>query len=211
MTFKTNDKHTDIQDRYFLSIDRVDGRKVDLIQDKGCYFVLSKDSVLSTDSITASGAYAAVVESGNLEGDATIITMPGIKRISTVTVVDPRAPGDLSYIDGCSNSVLAVPPRNGDPCLNYLYFPSGVDQTFHTHPSLRVGIIVSGRGIAEYYEGSILKTTRLNPGDSFVLDRHTRHRFRTEDSIMSIIAFHPDSEDGPRDEYNPMKARTYIK
>jgi quercetin dioxygenase-like cupin family protein len=92
-----------------------------------------------------------------------------------------------------------------------LYFPSGVDQTFHTHPSLRVGIIVSGRGIAEYYEGIILKTTRLNPGDSFVLDRHTRHRFRTEDSIMSIIAFHPDSEDGPRDEYNPMKARTYIK
>jgi hypothetical protein len=27
---------------------------------------------------------------------------------------------------------------------------------------------------------------------------------------MSLAVFHPDSEDGPKDEANPMKTRTYI-
>lgn len=211
MTFKINQPNITIQNRYFLSVDRISGNEFELAHDNACYFVMSQNSELITPAITVVGMYAAVVEHGTVQGDAVVVKMMGIKRIDAVSMVDSKTPGDLSYIDGCSNSVLIVPPRNGDPCLNYLYFPAGVDQTFHTHPSVRVGIVVGGSGIAEYYEGSILKTTRLNTGDSFVIDRHGRHRFCTKDSTMSIIAFHPDSEDGPRDEHNPMKTRTYIK
>ena len=41
--------------------------------------------------------------------------------------------GRLSYIDGCSDSVLVSMPRMGDPVLNYLHFPTGIYQTQHTH------------------------------------------------------------------------------
>ena len=211
MTFKLNVPSTDIQDRYFLSVNRIHNTALELNQDSACYFVLSQGSKLTTPTIAATGIYAAVVDYGTVEGNAVVIKMPGVKRSDVVAAVDPNIPGDLSYIDGCSNSVLVVPPRNGDPCLNYLYFPSGIDQTFHTHPSVRIGVIAGGNGFAEYFEDGELRITPLNAGDWFVLDRHVRHRFRTEDSTMSIIVFHPDSEDGPRDEHNPMKTRTYLK
>ncbi|MBL7998327.1 MAG: cupin domain-containing protein, partial [Candidatus Kapabacteria bacterium] len=54
--------------------------------------------------------------------------------------------GRLKYIDGCTDSLLIPPVKYGDPCLNALYFPAGIDQTAHTHPSMRVGMIVSGKG-----------------------------------------------------------------
>ena len=141
------------------------------------------------------------------EGKGVIIEMPGYYYFNDrFTTVAPGIPGNLSYIDGCSNSNLIDPARNGEPCLNYLYFPKHIDQTFHTHPSVRIGFILSGSGIAETPEGEI----PLTAGDVFVLDRFCRHRFKTADSHMSLIAFHPDSEDGPRDEQNPMKTRTYL-
>ena len=56
--------------------------------------------------------------------------------------------GRLSYIDGCTDSLLVMPPRLGDPCLNYLHFPMGIDQTQHLHPSIRMGIDIGGKGIA---------------------------------------------------------------
>lgn len=211
MAFKLNNPTTDIQDRYFLTVNHINNTVLALEQSNVCYFVLSQNSKLTASSIVATGIYAAVVESGIIDGSAVVIKMPGVKRPNIVAAVDPASPGDLSYIDGCSNSVLATPPRNGDPCLNYLYFPSGIDQTFHTHPSLRIGVIVNGNGFAEYFEDGKLRVTTLKTGDSFVLDRHVKHRFRTEDSIMSIIVFHPDSDDGPKDEFNPMKSRTYSK
>ena len=56
--------------------------------------------------------------------------------------------GRLSYIDGCSDSVLVSMPRMGDPVLNYLHFPTGIYQTQHTHPSIRMGVVIDGEGEA---------------------------------------------------------------
>jgi quercetin dioxygenase-like cupin family protein len=51
----------------------------------------------------------------------------------------------------------------------------------------------------------------LAEGDIFILEVGEEHRFRTSDSTMDIIAFHPDSDTGPTDEDHPMINRTIIE
>jgi hypothetical protein len=114
--------------------------------------------------------------------------------------------GRLTYIDGCSDTLLVYPPRLGDPSLNVLYFPKDIDQTFHIHPSLRMGIVASGNGLASTNDGDSLLTARM----AFCLDPMERHRFKTTDSEMIIIAYHPDGDWGPTDHNHTMLNRTYI-
>jgi len=103
--------------------------------------------------------------------------------------------------------LLVYPPRLGDPTLNYLYFPPGIDQSFHTHPSIRVGCVIQGEGKASLRD----KEIDLVPGVMFALEEKELHRFRTSSGdIMKIIAFHPDGDWGPTDENHTMLNRTYI-
>ena len=114
--------------------------------------------------------------------------------------------GRLSYIDGCSDSVLIYPPRQGDPSFNLLVFPANIDQTFHLHPSIRLGIVVSGNGI------SSLKTQNvpLDCGTMFCLEPQEIHRFKTQESGMRIVIYHPDGSWGPTDHDHVMINRTYL-
>ena len=114
--------------------------------------------------------------------------------------------GRLRYIDGCSDTLLCPPPRQGDPCLNLLHFPAQVRQTMHTHPSLRAGMVARGDGIAISPTGE----TPLSAGMVFVIPADTPHRFVTDGSPMDVIAWHPDSDWGPRDECHPMLNRTWV-
>lgn len=114
--------------------------------------------------------------------------------------------GDVRYIDGCTDSLLVCPPRKGDPCLNALYFPPNINQTFHTHPSQRLGAVLSGRGVA-CLEG---KEIALVPGTVFLIETNEVHRFRTEVEPMVVVAYHPDSDWGPTDEVHPMINRTFL-
>lgn len=114
--------------------------------------------------------------------------------------------GRLKYIDGCTDSLLIPPVKLGDPCLNLLYFPPGIDQTAHTHPSDRIGVICSGRGECETPDGII----PLTPGTMFRIPYEGMHKFRTTDSEMRVIAYHPDSDFGPEDENHPMINRTIV-
>lgn len=115
--------------------------------------------------------------------------------------------GRLVYIDGCSDSILVSPPRFGDPSLNHLHFPEGILQSFHIHPSIRAGIVVSGEGQASLGKDRQLP---LKAGAVFVLDEREPHRFCTYESQMHIVAFHPDSDFGPTDSNHPMKNRTLL-
>ena len=54
----------------------------------------------------------------------------------------------LAYIDGCSDTILVMPPRLGNPVYNHLHFPFGVNKSQHTHPTIRMGIIADGEGVA---------------------------------------------------------------
>jgi hypothetical protein len=118
-----------------------------------------------------------------------------------------EATGRLRYIDGCTDSLLVPPVTFGAPCLNALYFPPGIDQTPHTHPSVRIGLIASGSGICALPEGPV----PLVPGEAFVIRTGGVHSFRTgPESGMVVIAYHPDSDFGPLDENHPMINRTIV-
>jgi len=171
------------------------------------FFILSNASI-TTNKFTGSGDLVARVNGEvSVDGEHIVIENPGyLFSDETMSSYNKGVTGDLSYIDGCSNTNLINPPRNGDPCMNYLYFPPAVSQQFHTHPSVRIGLVVAGSGIACVPEGEI----PLTPGKCFYLDRHALHRFKTTSDSLSIVVFHPDSDDGPRDEANPMKTRTYL-
>ncbi len=115
--------------------------------------------------------------------------------------------GRLRYIDGCTDTLLVAPPKLGDPCLNALYFPPGTDQTEHTHPSLRAGLVVSGGGVCRLPEGEV----PLTPGRAFLIPAEGLHSFATSDRPMVVAAYHPDSDFGPSDEEHPMINRTIVE
>ncbi len=115
--------------------------------------------------------------------------------------------GRLKYIDGCTDSLLIAPIMLGDPCLNLLYFPPGIRQTPHTHPSMRVGIVASGSGVCVTPAGTI----PLAPGKAFVIHAGGVHSFTTDREPMRVIAYHPDSDFGPTHEDHPMINRAIGK
>jgi len=199
-----------ILDRHIVNISKI-SLDANIISDGAStkFIMLSSGTISFQNSDRITGCLAAAVNNSvTLRGHGIVINSPG-NHLTEESIIKVTAaiPGNLSYIDGCSNSNLVHPARNGDPCLNYLYFPSGINQTFHTHPSYRIGIVLSGSGTAETTGDKYALTT----GTMFLLERHTVHRFFTTNSHMSLMVFHPDSEDGPRDEFNPMKSRTYIR
>lgn len=120
--------------------------------------------------------------------------------------LDTTKSGKLSYIDGCSDSLLVYPPRFGDASMNYLYFPSNITQSYHTHPSIRIGYVIDGFGFSDTDQ-----TIPLEKNVFFCLEEHELHRFKTDNSFMKIVVYHPDGEWGPTDENHTMLNRTYIK
>ncbi|WP_257285171.1 AraC family ligand binding domain-containing protein [Endozoicomonas sp. SESOKO1] len=121
--------------------------------------------------------------------------------------VEPE--GRLNYIDGCKDSMLQAPIRKGDPCLNALYMPEGVLQTMHTHPSMRAGFIMVGGAKCTTPE----KVIDLEDGHIFFMPADVKHFFRSdhgENTVMKLVAYHPDSDFGPTDEIHPMINRTLV-
>ncbi len=114
--------------------------------------------------------------------------------------------GRLRYIDTCSDTLLCGPPLRGDPCLNHLHFPAGVDQTEHTHPSTRAGVVARGGGMCL----TPSREFQLRPGMIFYIPTGGVHRFQTIDQDMDVIAYHPDSDFGPTHEEHPMVNRTLV-
>jgi hypothetical protein len=120
--------------------------------------------------------------------------------------------GRLRYIDGCTDSLLVPPIKYGDPCLNLLFFPPNTDQTMHTHPSDRIGMILSGQGecLTEDEHGKSAEPIALASGMLFIIHAGGRHKFRTQKHGMRVLAYHPDSDFGPTDLDHPMINRTMI-
>lgn len=115
--------------------------------------------------------------------------------------------GRLKYIDGCTDSLLVPPVKMGDPCLNALFFPENIDQTAHTHPTMRVGMVIEGSGSC-VTPGA---TYDLVPGKIFIIHPEGTHRFRTRAGAkLTVVAYHPDSDFGPQDEDHPMINRTIV-
>ena len=114
--------------------------------------------------------------------------------------------GRLAYIDGCTDTLLIGPPVKGDPCFNLLHFPANTNQTMHTHPSLRCGITLAGRGVARFPDGEVA----LLPGDCWFLETGGQHAFYTTDSELLVSAWHPDTDTGPHRDDHPMLNKTMV-
>lgn len=140
----------------------------------------------------------------NAKGTVVVIRRVGFRGLYAAGMIEER--GRLAYIDGCSDTMLVSPPRLGDPVFNHLHFPARIDQSQHAHPSIRLGVVARGRGLAH---GPGWEKP-LEKGAVFLLEAHEQHAFRTGDSTMDVIAFHPDSDWGPTDAIHPMKNRTYL-
>jgi hypothetical protein len=139
------------------------------------------------------------------DGRALVAARIGYRGVFSLSgPLEPQ--GRLRYINGCSDSVLIAPTRRGDPCLNMLYVPPGIDQTEHTHPTVRAGIVVSGSGICRTPECEF----PLPQGGVFVLAPDAPHSFHTTGEHMQIVVFHPDSDTGPSDDDHPMLNRTLV-
>lgn len=146
------------------------------------------------------------------EGVVVIICRIGFRGLLSVGLVEQV--GRLTYIDGCSSTVLAPPPRVGDPVLNHLHFPPETLQTEHTHPTIRFGVVAKGQGIAfgSHPCGDGRWEKPLTEGAVFLLHAQERHAFQTLGSNegMDIISYHPESDWGPTDHSHPMLTRTYV-
>lgn len=173
-------------------------------------FVYGGDAVLKTSSgnfTLREKMYFSCPGPATLLGDGQGIVVSRMNYRGIFSIGGPiESNGRLLYIDGATDTLLIPPVMKGDPCLNALYFPADINQTQHTHPSIRVGIIISGRGEC-ITENEIFT---LEPGQVFVIPANGLHSFRTTDSPMSVIAFHPDSDYGPTNEVHPMINRTMV-
>ena len=179
-------------------------------------FVVEGETRLTADALTLSlsaGAFFAVPGAVLLETKGVVVVVErfGFRALPLAGAIE--ATGRLAYIDGCSDSILCMPPRLGDPVLNHLHFPAGIVQTPHSHPSIRLGVVARGRGLAygPGIGGAKAWELPLETGAVFCLHEHEVHAFKTtRGESMDVIAYHPDSDWGPTDGVHPMLNRTYI-
>ncbi|KPP81821.1 MAG: hypothetical protein HLUCCA04_08430 [Oceanicaulis sp. HLUCCA04] len=187
-----------------------DGAELDLDIDAAFFgFVHEGEAQIETASGTftlTAGMYFSANERLRVRGGKGIV-IARLGHRAFFTIGGPvEQKGRLKYIDGCTDSLLIAPIKLGDPCLNLLYFPPGIDQTAHTHPSDRIGVVHSGRGVCVTPNEVI----PLEPGTMFRIPLEGNHKFRTTDSEMRVIAYHPDSDFGATDIDHPMINRTMV-
>lgn len=139
------------------------------------------------------------------EAKALIITSFGYKG-STLMGGPIDEVGRLRYIDGCTSSLLISPPVRGEPCLNFLHLPSRTSQTLHTHPTIRVGLILSGDGHCDTHHGLL----EFRAGTAFVIPPGVAHSFQSGEENMRIVIYHPDSDSGPTHTDHTMLNRTFV-
>jgi mannose-6-phosphate isomerase-like protein (cupin superfamily) len=154
-----------------------------------------------------SGMYFCLPDGGKLEGDSAGIAITSLNYQGVFSLGNPiEQTGKLAYINGGTNSLLIAPVKGGDPCFNAMYFPPEVDQTLHTHPSYRIGMVVRGSGELENQQTAIA----LTPGMTFFIPADSVHKFRTIDSNLTVVVFHPDSDIEFTLGDNPMLKRTIV-
>lgn len=202
------------QDRWPLIITKLEiGESRAFDSTRGTYYIMLQNASYYSDSAKFEKVNAAFAVNNHFtikcgQGTAVVIEYMGIHLLeSRYYVQDKLGMGNLSYIDGGTNTTAVNPGRLGDPVINYVHFPSGMQQTLHTHPSHRVGIVLKGSGLIELDTGDF----NLALGDVFFMQRNVLHNFTCphgQDVVLFVFA--PDSGTGPTDEVNPLKIRTYV-
>jgi quercetin dioxygenase-like cupin family protein len=202
------------QDRWPLRVTKLEpGESRAFDATNGTYYVMLQNASYFADSVKFENVNAAFAVKSHFtikcgSGNAAVIHYPGLHLLEDRYYVQTNlGMGNLSYIDGGTNTTAVNPGRLGDPVINYVHFPAGMTQTLHTHPSHRVGIVLKGKGLVELDD----REFHLQTGDVFFLRRNVLHNFMcpyNQDVVLFVFA--PDSGTGPTDEVNPLKIRTYV-
>lgn len=201
-------------DRWPLHITKIEPNSVLSFLPDGTDYVLLRNASYKEDCVSfenVNGAFCTNKHykiSCGANASAAIVSFPGLALLeSRYYVQDTLDIGNLSYMDGGSNTTAVNPGRLGDPVVNYVHFPPNMHQTLHTHPSHRIGLILKGNGKIELDNDEFFD---VNEGEVFYMRRYTLHNFITLDEPVIMFVFAPDSGTGPTDEVNPLKIRTYV-
>lgn len=173
--------------------------------------ILDGEMIIDNDGIKATlkdYCYGTFPGDAELSGNGNAIIVSSINYKSMALFGGPlETDGRLNYVDGCTNSLLLAPPVKGEPCLNFLNLPSGTHQTPHTHPTIRVGMVVSGYGRC----GTKAEPLIFEKGSVFIIPPNALHSFQTDEANIRIILFHPDSVVGPVDTDQTMLNNTFVE
>ena len=173
--------------------------------------ILDGQMVIDNDGIQATlkeYCYGTFPGDTQVAGNGNAIIVSSVNYKSMALFGGPlETDGRLKYVDGCTNSLLLAPPVKGEPCLNFLNLPSGTHQTPHTHPTIRVGMVVSGYGRCGTKGDPLI----FEPGSVFIIPPDALHSFQTDDANIRIILFHPDSVVGPTDTDQTMLNNTFVE
>jgi quercetin dioxygenase-like cupin family protein len=202
------------KDRWPLTITKLEsGESRAFDATDGTYYIMLENASYYADNVKFENVCAAFVVNNHFtikcgSGTAAVIWYRGLHLLeSRYYVQNVLDMGNLSYMDGGTNTTAVNPGRLGDPVINYVHFPAGMKQTLHTHPSHRVGLVLKGRGLVELDDSEF----SLQQGSLFFMQRNVLHNFMcpyNEDVVLFVFA--PDSGTGPTDEVNPLKIRTYV-
>jgi len=154
------------------------------------------------------GMYFSLSKSGTISGkNASGFVITQLDFARTFTLGGPiEHPGEFAYIDGGRSDILLPPIQRGDPGLHALYFPPGVDQTMHDHPSDRIGLVLAGSGSCLSEE----REYKFSPGVVMRIPQGIKHKFMTDERGLSLVMFHPDSNIGFSNTNHPMLVQTYV-
>lgn len=202
------------QDRWPLKITKLEaGESRAFDSTTGTYYIMLQHASYYSDSVKFEDVDAAFAVNNHFtvkcgSGTAVVVEYMGLHLLeSRYFVQEVLDMGNLSYMDGGTNTTAVNPGRLGDPVINYVHFPAGMEQTLHTHPSHRVGMVLKGHGKIELDDGEF----PLKTGDVFFMQRNVLHNFKCPyDENVVLFVFAPDSGTGPTDEVNPLKIRTYV-
>jgi quercetin dioxygenase-like cupin family protein len=179
----------------------------------GTWYIMLQNASYYSDNIKFEDVNAAFAVNNHFTikcgaGSAVIIKYLGLHLLeSRYYVQNDLDMGNLSYMDGGTNTTAVNPGRLGDPVINYVHFPAGMYQTLHTHPSHRIGMVLKGNGQIELDNNEMFD---IRKGECFYMQRNELHNFITNSEPVVLFVFAPDSGTGPTDEVNPLKIRTYV-
>ena len=203
------------QDRWPLKLTKLEaGESRAFDATAGTYYVMLRNASYFSDKAnfeTVNAAFCVnrhfTVKCGS-DSSAVIVEYAGLHLLEhRYFVQDKLDMGNLSYMDGGTNTTAVNPGRLGDPVVNYVHFPAGMYQTLHTHPSHRVGMVLKGNGQIELDDKEMFD---IKEGECFFMQRNVLHNFITDQEPVILFVFAPDSGTGPTDEVNPLKIRTYV-
>lgn len=202
------------QDRWPLRVTKLEaGESRAFDYTPGTYYIMLQNASYFSDNVKLEDVNAALAVNNHFTvkcgaGTAVVVEYLGLRLSeSRYYVQDQLGMGNLSYMDGGTNTTAVNPGRLGDPVINYVHFPAGMYQTLHTHPSHRIGMVLKGNGKIELDNKEFFDVVE---GEVFFMNRNVLHNFicPTEDVVLFVFA--PDSGTGPTDEVNPLKIRTYV-